>query len=569
MKKALFALLLSALILIMAAPALAASTDNFPDMREADFWSYSALTAAVDNGLLSGRSDGSLDPGGYLTRAELAAIVNRAFGAVETAALSGYLDVPAGSWYALDMAKAVKMRVFEGSGALLRPEDRITREETFVVLARAIGLTGGGHDAGLLAARYRDAASVSPWALQAICAMADGGYIRGSGGMLYPRQNITREEFAQVMSNLFAQYITAPGVYTAVTPGNILIRCAGVTLSGVTVGGDLILGDGLQTGSVTLNRVQVGGRTVVRGGGVNTVHIDGGAYSGGIHIIQTPAGGTRIVVKNADGTELYVGDVPAGEEIIVTGKIAALYIEGENAAVTLQDADVETLRIDGAGSKVTVDKDSTVDTLEINASGVDVAVAGSVDRVEISDGAEDVNVETTGKGRIGSEDEESRPKLTGSMISGLTFRVDYSSGPQNYPAAGNTSTINLGAVSDPTSVTIISGQITASFSGKSNTTLTFHPGYGSGFKLNTTYTLAEFLGAGTEYTGSSFTVAGFKTLLRDEEGDNKTNWEALSGENWPSAITYETPDATSATVNGYITASGYSGSVPYTLVLTW
>ena len=44
------------------------------------------------NGLLNGY-DGKINPTGLLTRAQMATMVNRAFGATATASLSGYEDV--------------------------------------------------------------------------------------------------------------------------------------------------------------------------------------------------------------------------------------------------------------------------------------------------------------------------------------------------------------------------------------------------------------------------------------------------------------------------------------------
>lgn len=47
----------------------------------------------MENGLLYGKSSGVLDPNGYLTRAEMAAVINRSFGTYKTTDVSGYTDV--------------------------------------------------------------------------------------------------------------------------------------------------------------------------------------------------------------------------------------------------------------------------------------------------------------------------------------------------------------------------------------------------------------------------------------------------------------------------------------------
>ena len=120
---------------LIQAPALAA---DFSDMPQEGHWSYAALTAAVDNGLFQG-SNGLLRPDDSLSRAEIATILVRAFGAQAEAATS-FTDVPSSAWYASNVAKAVQMGAFQGTGSLMRPNEPISRQEAFTVLARVLCL---------------------------------------------------------------------------------------------------------------------------------------------------------------------------------------------------------------------------------------------------------------------------------------------------------------------------------------------------------------------------------------------------------------------------------------------
>ncbi|MFQ9127685.1 MAG: S-layer homology domain-containing protein [Butyricicoccaceae bacterium] len=67
-----------------------------------------------------------IDGAGLLTRAQMAAIINRAFAAKKTADLSGYNDVSADAWYRSDLAAAVAMGTFQGADGQLNPERPIT-----------------------------------------------------------------------------------------------------------------------------------------------------------------------------------------------------------------------------------------------------------------------------------------------------------------------------------------------------------------------------------------------------------------------------------------------------------
>ena len=295
------------LALALQLPALAA---DYPDMPAEGSWSYEPLTAAVENGLLQG-TDGLLQPGGTLTRAQLATILVRAFGATE-AADAAFTDVSDSNWFAADVSKAVAMGVLGGSDGKMRPNDALTRQETFVVLARALCLADG--TAGDLSA-FSDAAQVSGWAAPSVAAMVNAGYVSGSGGALNPQGTITRAEFAQVMYNIIGSYITEAGTYTTVADGTVLVRAAGnVNLQGVTVDGDLILGDG--AGSVTLDNVTVTGRVLVRGGDENAVRLVNGSTAAGGVVVREEASGEAPAETPTETVEGEPVTVTTAEEFI-------------------------------------------------------------------------------------------------------------------------------------------------------------------------------------------------------------------------------------------------------------
>ena len=187
--------------------------------------------------------NGQIRPGDNLTRAQMAAVINRAFGASEFAPLNEFKDVPRSAWYYDDMAKAVQMGTFTGAGnGLLQPEKNITREDAFLALSRAFRVeilpSGNALNA------FSDQNRVGSWAKDGVSAMVAAGYISGSAGKLNPKSNITRAEFAQMMDNLLKQYITKSGNYSEVSSGNIMINAPGATLKNVEIKGDLIIGDG-------------------------------------------------------------------------------------------------------------------------------------------------------------------------------------------------------------------------------------------------------------------------------------------------------------------------------------
>ena len=279
-------LVLMMLFSIMPAALTVSAAASFSDFPTG--WSAEAMQSAVDNGLMFGKDNGTIGPQDMLTRAEAAAIINRAFGATVKADLSSYTDVSTSDWYYDEFAKAVNMDTIVGDGnGKLNPEGNITREEIFAVMARSLVLTGGSSST---LSRFSDASQVSSWASAHVCALVDGGYINGNAdGILNPKGNITREEFAQMMHNIFKTYISSSGTVTKVGANCVMIRTPGVTLKDVIIEGDLVLGDGVGAGDIVLDNVTIKGRLLCRGG------------EGSVKLKNTTVG-DKVIVYDVNGT---------------------------------------------------------------------------------------------------------------------------------------------------------------------------------------------------------------------------------------------------------------------------
>lgn len=336
-KKRTLAMLLAGAMLLPA-NAFAASPEDFTDFPTD--WSAAGLRSAVQNGLLNG-SNGQINSSGLLIRAQMAAIVNRAFAARKTADLSVYSDANTSAWYYNDLELAVAMRTFQGANGKLNPETPITREEAFVVLARAFALESG--DTSVLN-NYTDGASVSAWAQSSVAALIENGYVNGANGKLNPKTSITRAEFAKVISEMASTYADADDSLSATVDGSVIVRENGVSLSGKTINGDLIIADGVSR--IDLTGVTVTGRIVLRGG------------ESGVTFKDTKAG--KGIIANTD--------------IAVSGSV-------DNITVA-------------QGSAITVNSDASVGSINVNAEGAKITGAGKVGTVKAN--ANNVTVTTTG-----------------------------------------------------------------------------------------------------------------------------------------------------------------------------
>ena len=275
---ALFLAAVSCLSLAVSASAAGTTPRKATDFKDYDrtAWYAEAVSAAVDNGLLYGKSATVIDPNGDMTRAEMAAIINRSFGCYKAADISQYKDVSKNKWYYKDVALAVQMGTYNGrSSSTMAPDAPISRQEAMTVVARALELDYDSYSKTDLSA-FSDRGKISDWALPYVRAMVGADYVHGRGKVLAPLDNITRAEFAQIFHNIIGSYITVKGSYDKDIKGSVLIRTDEVTLQNMTVDGDLIIGCGAADGKITLDNVTVKGRLLVWGGGIKAVYCNNG-----------------------------------------------------------------------------------------------------------------------------------------------------------------------------------------------------------------------------------------------------------------------------------------------------
>ena len=311
-KRILAMLLAVASCLSLAVSASAASTarkaTDFKDF-DRNAWYAEAVSAAVDNGLLYGKSSSIIDPNGAMTRAEMAAIINRSFGCYVKADISKYTDVSKSKWYYDDVAMAVQMGTYNGrSSSTMAPDAPISRQEAMTVVARALELDYDSYSKTDLSA-FSDRSEISNWALPYVRAMVGADYIHGRGKVLAPLDNITRAEFAQIFHNIIGTYIVSKGIYDKDIKGSVLIRTDDVKLKNLTVDGDLIIGCGAADGKITLDNVTVKGRLLVWGGGTKAVYCN--------NATQMPA----VVVARVDDAVKVIYDRDSTLAVIDTIKV--------------------------------------------------------------------------------------------------------------------------------------------------------------------------------------------------------------------------------------------------------
>ncbi len=486
------------LVMLCSMPVYGAETAN---------WFDNAIENAVSNGLYNSTTAKKL-ANEDLTRAEMAAVINRAFSSTLKASLDNFTDVPKKAWYHDDMAKAVGMGTFKGSDGKLNPENKITREETFAVLARSVKLTSS--DLTSLD-EFSDAEKISSWAKYEIAAMVTAGYVNGSNSKLNPKGNITRAEFAQIMDNMIKGYFKVEGTYTSIPNGNILINTPNVILKNVTVMGDLIIGDGVGDGDVTLDSVKVMGRTVIRGGGMNSIKIIGDSSMDTV-IVTRVDGKVRVVVSgNSNVKVIEIAD--GSDDVFIEGKVGSVIVNAAGITVTANNAKIGAVSIEAEDSKVVVNADSTVDKIKLDAHNASVDVSGTVKSIEATRAAKNAAITTESKAKI----DNIKTEASGTTVTGTGTVSKVYANANDVKVDNPNTTVSAGA--GTTGVTV--GGKTVE-SGKTVTQTTVATGSSGGGSSNGVGTSLSISGVNVSASANSNIIKVTANVANAETSDTAT-----------------------------------------------
>jgi uncharacterized repeat protein (TIGR02543 family) len=153
------------------------------------------IISGIGNNLFAGERD--------ITRAEFVAIIINALGLPADGDGTVFSDVSANSWYSGVVGKAYECGIVEGIGGnMFAPDRPITRQEAMIIIWRMAKIAGFEGSMGCIG-MFSDSTDVSGWALEAARWNAGSGLVAGrGGGILAPKDNITRAETAALVLNL-------------------------------------------------------------------------------------------------------------------------------------------------------------------------------------------------------------------------------------------------------------------------------------------------------------------------------------------------------------------------------
>ena len=224
-------------------PQSAAET-SFDETQLASHWACASIQAVEKAGIIAG-TGGGFQPNAWLTRAQAAAILWRmagapaasgsadsdapaatlpvASGSVSTPTSSavsspmagttaaesvstGFADVPADAWYARAVAWAQENGCLFGSEGRFRPDQYITKQELYTMLARYGGEKLAALPQTASPAAYCDDARTAAWAAPSVALFRGAGFVSKNDRQIFrPKDFATRAETAELVSWLLAR----------------------------------------------------------------------------------------------------------------------------------------------------------------------------------------------------------------------------------------------------------------------------------------------------------------------------------------------------------------------------
>lgn len=162
-----------------------ASRISFSDVSS-NYWARSFITRLAALEIIRGFPDGSYRPAEAVTRAQFAAMINKAFERTMVREAVSFSDVSSSYWAYSAIRRAYSMGFLNASGGSFNPTARLTRLDILVSLARGLGYTNVSTSRSVdsILSVYSDAASIPSEYRVLIAALTERGLV-----VNYPNTN--------------------------------------------------------------------------------------------------------------------------------------------------------------------------------------------------------------------------------------------------------------------------------------------------------------------------------------------------------------------------------------------
>ena len=162
-------------------------------------WAKDAIEALASREVVNGVSETAYQPSADVKRADFLVLLVRALG-LQAEGQATFADVAETAYYyeAVSAAEALGITKGDGKGNF-NPNAAITRQEMFVLTARALEAAGQAVEAAGTLTGYSDAAAVAAYAQDNTAALIAAGIVKGIDGEIQPDGIVTRAQAAVIV----------------------------------------------------------------------------------------------------------------------------------------------------------------------------------------------------------------------------------------------------------------------------------------------------------------------------------------------------------------------------------
>ena len=365
-----------------------AAFEDYMDVK--GHWAEATLHQAYDDGILKGYDAYNMAPDHSITTAQAVTVLCRVLH-VEGQGDTSAFEIPAGAWYAEDVAKAVYAGLLDESavGTLDQP---ISRGQAFQLFGRAFQMTAADPDYTVLD-QFPDTGYLTGEIRQAAASLVEAGVVNGSEGRLQADRSLTRAEYATMLYRLAGHYTTAEGYTDQPEEGTVISGDA--DLSGLTAGSiwfdhsasNISLTD-VNADLIAVRSDDLQSLSVKGTGTIGKLVLANGSGPVNLSLPTTCAVDTLVVGEGSDNVTLAGGVVnvevvDSNRTVYVNAGIRSLAISGDNNTIVMKrGCSVGDIVIRGEGN--TLQLNGKADTLLVEGRDNTVSGSGRVQNVTLN-----------------------------------------------------------------------------------------------------------------------------------------------------------------------------------------
>lgn len=238
---------------ITAPTTTAQATTNLSDVGS-DYWATPFIQALAQRNVIAGFPDGTFKPNQAVTRAQFAAMIQKAFNqnSVRQLPAGGFSDVPANFWAADAIREAYETGFMSGyPGNVFLPNQQIPRVQAIVAITSGLGLTSNDNASNVLNTYYSDAAGIPSYAVNSVAAATQANIVVNYPEVkqLNPQQSLTRAEAAAILYQALVRQGQAQPIASNLPAASYIV--AGSTTSTPQPGGTDIVSLAASSSSFT------------------------------------------------------------------------------------------------------------------------------------------------------------------------------------------------------------------------------------------------------------------------------------------------------------------------------